>query len=77
MIKKLSLKLKRKVKRVPENLGVKGTKLCVSNSQKLRRFMTEGKEKDKKPSKSEERPKSWGEGNDRLRTHRDLEEDQT
>ena len=39
--------------------------------------MTEEKEKDKTTSKSEDQPKSWGEGNDRLRTHRDLEDDQT
>jgi hypothetical protein len=29
--------------------------------------MTEEKEKDKTPSKNDEQPKSWGEGNDTLR----------
>jgi len=34
-------------------------------------------EKEGKISEREERPSTWGQGNDRLRTERDLEDDQT
>jgi len=33
-------------------------------------------EREKTPQKSKDNPSSWGEGNDRLRTERDLEDDQ-
>jgi len=34
-------------------------------------------EKEENPSKGEDRPSDWGQGNDRLRVERDLEDDGT